>query len=76
MGVTLSEYALIASTSIPRTETSAPETTYGFLARDWEGPRRIKQSLLSTSSSSMQISGGEMRWKDALYQGRESTLLI
>lgn len=52
------------------------KTTYGFLARDWEGPRKIKQSLLPISSSSMQISGGEMRWKDALDQGRESTLLI
>jgi hypothetical protein len=76
MDAILSESALIASTSIPRTETSAPEIKYGYLVSGWEGHRRIQSSVLLTSSSSAQTSGDEMRWKDALDQGRESILWI
>jgi hypothetical protein len=72
MVATPSESVLIAFTSIPRTETSALETKYGYLASDWGDRREILRSMLLTSSSSAQINGGETRWKDALDQGRES----
>ena len=57
---------------IPRTDTSALVTIYGSLVSDWGERRRIQRSVLLTSSSSAQTSGGEMKWKDAFDQGRGS----
>jgi hypothetical protein len=48
---TPNESALIASISIPRIKTSAPETTYDYLASGWVGHRKIQSSPLLTSSS-------------------------
>jgi hypothetical protein len=72
MAATPSESALIAFISIPRIETSALETIYGYLVSDWGDRREILRSMLLTNSSSAQIIGGGTRWKDALDQGRGS----
>jgi len=72
MAATPSESAQIASTSIPKTETSVLGTIYGYLVSDWGGRRRIQRSVPLTSSSSAQTSGEETKWKDALDQERES----
>ena len=47
MDATPSESEQIASTSIPRTETSAHRTIYGYLVSDWGGRRRIQRSVLA-----------------------------
>ena len=73
---TPSESALIAFISIPRIETSALETIYGYLVTDWGDRREILRSMLLTSSSSAQINGGRTRWKDDLDQGRGSIASI
>jgi len=58
--------------SIPKIETSAPRTTYAYLASDWAGLRRIPRSIRLISNSSVQTNGGETRWRASLDQGSGS----
>jgi len=67
--VTPRESVLIASTSIPRIETTARGTTYGYQSWDEGDRRKIPWSMRPTSSSLVRTSAGGTRLREYLAQG-------